>query len=456
MKAVSKILALSLVWLLALAPAASAQEELSGPLSLEQCIDYALQNNQMIKATEIDKEMANADVKVIRADGLPQVNATASVANNFIIPRVFVPADAFGGGGGAPSDETVALEFGTDFNGDAGISVTQMIFDGSFFVGLQAARTYKELSEKNNIKTRIDVAAAVTKAYYSVLINKELYQLYEDEYRRVQRLHRDVTKMYEQGFSERIDVQRLQVQVNNIATDLKRIGNTLNISYQLLKFQMGLPDSQRIELAGDMGSISPELQIEVYDDFDYGKRIEYSQLQTNQALAQLDLKNNKVKYIPSLNLFMNLGWNTGTNEFSQVFNFDNWVSSGTLGMRLNVPIFDGLRKSYMIQKNKLQIQQIDLYFDQMRNQIDNEISQARAALEVNVENMESQKSNMEMAAEIYEVTIRKYQEGVGTNLEVLDALREKRAAENNYFAAIYDAIIAKVDYDKATGSLYNP
>lgn len=421
---------------------------------MESCLAYALEHNQNVLAGEIDKQIAKADIGVFRSDGLPQLNANANFSNNFLIPQIFVPADAFGGPGGSP-DETVAVQFGTDYNADAGFTLSQMIFDGSFFVGLEAARTYRQLSEKDQVKTKIDVVEAVSKAYYGVLINTELHTLYDSEYKRLSRLYRDTRKMYEQGFAERLDVQRLQVQLNNLETEKRRVANTLDISYQLLKFQMGLSMDFPLQIEGSLSQLSPQLALNQAEDFDYAQRIEYSQLQTNERLIELDMKNNRVQYLPSLDLFANLGWNTGTQEFSETFNFSNWVSSGTLGVRLQLPIFDGLRKSYQIQKNRLQLEQIDLYFNQLRNQIDMDISQASSKLAVNLQNMDYQRSNMEMANEIYDVTVRKYEEGVGTNLEVLDAIREKRQAENNYYAAVYDALIAKVDLDKATGKLLN-
>jgi outer membrane protein TolC len=407
-----------------------------------------LVHNQNILNAQLDIVAAEGFVKENFASGLPQINGGINLADNFELPTSFLPAEIIGG----PPGESVPIQFGTKYSGNATISARQMVFDGVFFVGLEAAKTFQELSTKNHIKTKIDVVENVTKAYYSVLVSKLTLELIEKNYGRLDTLLNDTKAMYKSGFAERIDVSRVQVPFNNIKVTKENSRKMLVVAESLLKFQMGLPVEDQITL-------TDELSLEMFKDateeeFDYDQRIEYSILQTSERLALLDIKRTKVAYIPTLDLYANIGAVAGTGAGANLFNLGNeWFSFGLVGLQMNIPIFDGLRKRSSIQQKEVKLSQVHNSFELLKNGIDLEIQQSQIAYSNSVDFMNVQLENMKISEDVYNVTKIKYQGGVGSNIELINADAEYKEAQTNFFTALYSALVAKVDYNKALGKL---
>ena len=442
------------VILLALTTTDPALGQASGKtFTLEQCINYGFDNQAAVQNANLDREMAVAQIGETRADGLPQLNADADYTNYWNLQESFLPAFIFDPN--APEDEFVAVPFSQQYNSSANLTATQLIFDGSYFVGLKAAKTFKGLSEQDFIKSRQDVTELITKAYYTVLVTQVALDLIDNNYERLDTLLTETSLMYENGFAEKIDVSRIQVEFNNTKTQKSRAERSLEQAYNILKFQMGMPLSQELQLAETIEDITFEVLNYNFADFQYRDRVEISQLEITRTLAELDLKNNKVQYLPTIDAFATLGALTATNTRSEVTNFDDqWLNYGLFGFRLNLPIFDGLRKSYLIQQNRIQLAQIENDMRYLRHSIDLEQEQAKRDFANSLENLRTQEENMELALEVFQVTNIKYQEGIGSNLEVVDAETSYKDAQSNYFNALYDVLIAKVDMEKALGILY--
>ena len=430
--------------------------DISQPLTLDACLVYAFQNSETIRIAELEKAISKADVGITKSQGLPQLNGSVNYNNNFAIQTQFLPAVFFADDPNeVPANAPpVPVRFGVNHTGTAGVSLSQMLFDGSYFVGLEAARTYTELSEKSYHQSKVQVAEQITKAYYTVLVNQERQVLVSSNYKRLDTLQRETRLMYENGFVEEIDVDRLLVQYNNSKVEQENISRVTELSYYLLKFQMGIPVEQEITLSGNIADIDFDPEITAESEFQYEQRPEYAQILVNQELAQLDMKNNRVQYIPKLTANAAFGYNTGVDDFSEIVSFsDRWFEYGFFGVTMDIPLFDGLRKHHLIQKNKVQVRQLELQSRFLRNQIDLEIAQARVELQNSLDALQIQEENLALAQEVFRVTNIKYQEGVGSNLEVIDAENSLQAAETNYFNALYNALIAKVDLKKALGIL---
>lgn len=437
------------------------------PLTLENCLNYAYQNSEQLRIAELEKAISKADVGVTKAQGLPQINGAVNYTNNFAIQRQFLPdfispsvyqvllqEQLLPEGSSVPEPGIFPAAFGVQHSSTAGVTASQMLFDGSYFVGLRAARTYTELAEKSYQQSKAQTAEQVAKAYYTVLVNRERQELVASNFNRLDTLLSETRLMYENGFVEKIDVDRLQVQYNNAKTEKANIDRLAELSYYLLKFQMGMPIEQQIALAADIEDIDFDPEVVVESDFEYAHRPEYAQLLVNRDLVELDLRNNRVQYLPKLTANAAFGYNTGVNDFSEITNFsDQWFEYGYAGVTLDIPIFDGLRKHHLIQKNKVQARQLELQSRFLRNQIDLEVAQAQVDLQNGLDALEAQRENLELAQEVFRITEIKYQEGVGSNLEVVEADNALQTAETNYFSALYDALIAKVDLQKALGIL---
>ena len=439
----------------------------SQPMGLKECLAYAFAHNANVDNAELERLIADREVSVTKAQGLPQLNGSVSYTNNFAIQRQFLPDfispsvyQVLLSEGLLPTDSPIPqpgifpAAFGVQHAGIAGISASQMLFDGSYFVGLKAAQVYTDLAQKNLEQTKATTAEQVTKAYYTALVNQERQALLNSNYQRLDTLLRETQLMNENGFAEKIDVGRVRVQYNNAKTELEKNERLIEISYLLLKFQMGMPIEEEIKLTDKISDITLDFALAEEETFDYVDRPEYARIKINQNLARLDMRNNRVQYFPKLTASANAGYNTGVEQFSEITNFsDQWFEYGSFGFNLNIPIFDGLRKHHTIQKSKLQLQQLENQAGFLKNQIDLEIVRARVNLQNNLETLEVQQENLDLAQEVFDVTKIKYQEGVGSNLEVTEAQNALQSAETNYYNSLYNALIARVDLKKALGTL---
>jgi len=455
----------ALLLLMSLALSLQAQQQpdskakAEGPMSLEECLEYAYLNSENIKNAKLDIQIARADVGVTKSQGLPQIDASVTYTNNFAVPTVYLPAEASGmfsgngNGGQAPSDEEVAIRFGIKHQSNATINASQMIFDGSYFVGLKAAKVYSDLTQKDYLLTKSNIAEQVSKAYYTALVNQERSIDLRNNYSRLDTLLRETTLMFENGFAEKIDVDRIKVQYNNAKAQYNKAKRMAEVSMYMLKFQMGMPINASLELSESLSAIEGEWEVNGKDEFEYGNRLEFAKLQVNKELVQLDIRNNKVQYIPKITATANFGYNNGADDLRRLTDLSRWNELGSWGLNMSIPIFDGLRKHNLIQKNKLQLQQLEHSTSQLKNNIDLEIVQAEVDLESSLETLEVQRENLELAEEVFRVTKIKYQEGVGSNIEVTEAQYALEQAETNYYSALYDALIAKVELKKALGIL---
>ena len=429
-----------------------AQDE-SGGYTLDDCIAYALDNNQDIESAELETYISKAVVGETASEGLPQINGNININNNFKVPTSFIPSEIVDPD--APPGTFVGVQFAPQYDGLANVSLSQLIFDGSYFTALKASKVFQELSKKDYIATRINVIEAVTKAYYNVLVSEEGYNLVSQNYGRLDSLLRDTKGLYESGFAEKIDVNRVQVQFNNIKVQLKNSYELYVLSYATLKFQMGMPINDPLILKEKIADLKIGDLDTNTEAFDFTDRIEYSILQTNQRLAELDRQNNKRQYLPSLEAYASYGANTGAPTTGDLFDInDNWFGNGQFGFRMSIPVFDGFFKHYKVQQTTLKLRQIDQQFEQLENSINLEVSTSKVNYQNSVLNLDAQRENMVLAEEVYNVAKIKYEQGVGSSLEVVDSDTAYKEAQNNYYNALFDALIAKVDFEKATGQLY--
>jgi len=428
----------------------SAQEMVQ--INLKQALEYALENNVDAKNARLELLIAETTVKEELSKGLPQLNGSFNLNYNPEVPILFVPNEPPFGDPTIDSD-VIPLRFGVSYQSGLGVTVSQMIFDGSFFVGLRASKTLRELTEFDRIKTENDVLLSVKKAYFGVLVNKEQINLAQANLSRIDSLLLETKALNEAGFTEKIDVSRIQVQRNNTYTQVERSRTAYEISKQLLKIQMGLPREYDVLITETLAELNPEEQLTQLLTMEGMPRVEVNQLEKNLELVGLDLRNNTVQYMPKITFNANYQRSGAGNTLSTVYDSRNWFSSSLIGLNMQIPIFDGFLKSAKIQRNRIQQDQLEnqrLFLD---DNISLEIYQARTNLKNDLNILQVQKENMALAQEVYDISKIKYNEGVGSNLEVVEADAALKESEINYLTALYDGLIAKVDLEKALGIL---
>jgi outer membrane protein len=431
----------------------SAQTDSS--YTLQQCIDYALKNSTTIQNAELDLAIAGAKVGEIRSTGLPQITGTAQLVDNPSLQRMFLKNGGFFLDPTKPIGATVAVPnlFQQRSSGDVNAQATQLIFNGSYFVGLRAAKAYVELSQKSANLSKIDIVANVTKAFYMVVINQERIAILQANIVRLDTLLRQTRSMQKQGFVEGIDVNRLEVSYNNLVTEQEKFINLIEMSRLLLKFQMGYDVNKSITLLGSVEDLKKAETAVAGAKVDYNNRVEYQLLTTQKKLEMYNRKNIRAGYLPTISAFGKLGTIRMDQNIGEVLG-NKWYSYNMWGVTATVPIFDGFGKYYKTQQSKIAIQKIDNSLANFEDIADMQVQQSEITLKNNIKSLEIQKKNVDLAQDVSRVSKIKYQQGVGSNLEVVTAESSYKEAQTNYYNALYDLIISQVDYQKALGTLY--
>lgn len=428
-------------------------------MSLDQCVAYALENHANIKNAVLDNEIAESKVKETISIGLPQINGEAQLIDNLEVQTQFLPADAFfiPGLGFPPPEEGAVSEtaFGVQYSGIASATLSQLIFDGSYFVGLKAAKAYKELSQTSINQSKIDVVENVNKAFYLVLINRERIKLLNNNKAQLETLLEDSRVLVENGFMEQVDLQRTEVSLNNLSVNINKMKNAEAISIALLKFQMGMPQRDSISIDANFETLNDELlEVSEGDDVNYENRIEYKLLNQQLTLRKLDVKNEKVQYLPKLSAFGTLGANNGAVEAGELVDFGDWQSYSLIGLNLQLPIFSSFRRKHRIAQSQATYNQVENQIDLLENSIEFEYLQSKLTYKDQVNAIETQKKTLELAENVYRVTKIKYDEGIASNFEIIETETALQEAQTNYFEALYNALIAKIELQKSNGTLY--
>jgi len=414
--------------------------------SLQEAIEYAQRNQSSIQNAKIDEEIASNTVKQTIGIGLPQVNGSVNFQDFLKVPTNLVPGEIFGQPG-----KLLPVQFGVKYQSSLGLELNQLLFDGTYLVGLQASKTYKELSSKSLKRSRIETAVAVTKAYYSVLVSNEQLNLLDANMLRLKKSLDDTKALYKNGFVEKIDVDRLTVLNNNLETERENVIRLLDLNVNLLKFQMGMSIQSKLTLKDSIAGLQVVQTFAVSDTSAYKNRIEYSLLETQKKLNELDLKRYKSQFLPSLSAFGNTSQNLLANSFGSLF--DRSFPTTIIGFRLSVPLISGGIKLYQVRNAKLEILKTQNNLINLKNGISLEVEQAQTTYRNGLKSLENQNRNMELAQEVLRVTKIKYEQGVGSSIEVTTAETALKEAQNNYINALYDLLINKVNMDKALGKI---
>jgi outer membrane protein TolC len=420
--------------------------------TLQAAIDYALAHNYTYMNAENDAKYNTYKKNEILGQGMPQINGTADLRDNVVLPTSLFPA-SLGPLFGVFNGQAIPVKLGVPYNLTASASVNQLIFSSDYLVGVQAAKEVINLSQKNVLRSKVETAQNVSKAYYGVLINKERIKILQLNIDRVKTLRDNTIALNQNGFAEKIDVDRLEVNYNNLVTEKEKTQRLVDLSELMLKFQMGYDLQRPIALSDDMSKIENEADAKSIsaDNIDISKRPEYMALQSQQKLNEYDLKRFRMSYLPTLS-----GYGLVAEQFqkSQLdFSKSNWFPFAYIGATLNVPIFDGLQKNWRIQEAKVNLLKTQNNFSQLKQSIGLEIQTATVSYKNALVSLQTQKRNIELARNVYDVTKKKYEQGIGSSLDMNITENDLHTAETNYYNALYDLIIAKIDYQKATATL---
>lgn len=421
--------------------------------SISEAQEFAIKNNANFLNAEIDQKIAIAKKREVTGLGLPQISSSFDVKDYLELPTSLLPGEFFG----APAGVFIPVKFGVKYNATLTGQISQLVFSSDYIVALQASKTYLELSEKATNRTKIETYSAVAKAYYQVLINQERIKLLEKNVVRIKKLRDDTKAFNDNGFVEKIDLDRIDVTYNNLVVELEKTKRLIGLTETMLKFQMGYDVSKPIVLKDklDMDNL-PAIDEKLATDsnkIDFKNRIEYSLVESQLKLGELDLKRYRLSYLPTVVAYGSLSAQAQRNEFDIFDTNKGWYPIAVIGGTINLPIFDGFQKHFRIEQAKLSLLKTKNSVKGLENAITLEVTSARVIYSNAIASLSTQKKNMELAENVYNVSKKKYDAGVGSNLEVITAETSLKEAQTNYYNAMYDYLVAKVDLDKAIGNI---
>ncbi len=447
---------------------ASAQNQKVNEFSAQQAVEYAMKNAVQVRNAILDLKIQKQVNKEVMAAALPRISGSSSVNHfpnvavqsfpNFIAQATYGVLEHEGvkdGNGNpiiSPGDfGFVQAKFGTSYNANAGIDVSQLLFDGQVFIGLQARRSTLTFSQNQLEVTKEMIKVNVLKIYYQLVVGEKQLTSIEANISRFEKLLADTKEIYKNGFAEKLDVDKVSVQLNNLKTEKIKIRNQLDAGNDGLKFLLNLPQNDQLILTD---SISPELIKEdvLTDTFNYSDRKEYQLLLTAKKLGQYNVKRYQLSNLPTLAAYGNYYTTAQRNEFN-FFNDGHWFASSLIGVKLSMPLFEGFAKKSRVDKAKLELEKTNNSLENLKASIDYDVAQSKLKITASLVTVDNQLGNMELAEKVYNTTKLKYEQGLGSNQEIYNAQTELKVAQNNYYGALYDAIIAKIDFLKAIGKL---
>lgn len=415
---------------------------------LDDCVVYAQKNNVQVKNALLAIDAQVQTNREIGAAAYPTIMTSTSVMDYTKIPVSLLPAQIFGGAAGT----FIPVQFGTKFNANYGANFSQLLFDGQVFIALQARSTSLEMQRKNAALTEENIKANIYKIYYQLSASKTQLNILDANIERLNKLAHDAEVMYKNGFAEKLDVDKVNVQLNNLQTEKLKANNAVAIGYMGLKMLMGMPVKDSLVLTETINEKDLTGDVLVENEFQYALRKDFQYLTTLKKLSEYNVKRYQLSNLPTISLSGAYTKNAQRQKFD-FFEGGNWFTTSFFNLNVSLPIFNGGATMAKIRRTKIELQQVANQMDAMKNNIDNEITQAKLNYISSVATVQFQKKNMQLAETVYAQTRKKFETGTGSNTEISASQADLVSAQNNYMNALYSALIAKVDFLKATGKL---
>lgn len=426
--------------------------------SLSQAVDYALKNNPTLKNNQLDVFYAQKKVNEVIASGLPQVNASGNFMNNTqiptqVLPNFLKPVFVQAGLPGANNmDDIIAAQFGQKFSATGSINATQLIFDGGFLMGVKASREFVNLSRINMHRGEVETKVTVSKAYYQVLLVQTNLSMIDTNLKTLEKAKNDLEKLYQNGLAESTDYDRLRLQHSQLVLQRGKVADFNNIAMMVLKLQMGMALTDSIVLTDKLDALFSQSKGMATDvTVDYQKRPEYQLLKQQMLLNSYNKKRYQFGYAPSLAAFVTHQQNTFGQDFGSLGS--TWYPGTFWGLSLNVPVFDGFRKSAQIQQVSIEIMKNENDLKNLERFIDQQVYQSKAAYQRAAEQLLIQEQNLKLAQDIANRVSLKYNNGLGSSLEYTSAQSDLENARNSYLTTVYEYFIAQIELRKALGEI---
>ncbi|NRD18909.1 TolC family protein [Winogradskyella eckloniae] len=439
-------------------------------LSLQEAIDFALENNRSAINAARDIDVAEQQKKETTATGLPQINASIDYQNNLKQQVSLLPASAFDPLSGIrqleeyydledleiqalpdPPEGFLPITFGTKHSVTAFATLSQKIFDGSYLVGLQSAKVYLEISENAKIKTDLEVRKAVIEAYGNVLLAEESIQILERNIDVLEKNLFETQKIYENGLGEEESVEQLQITLSGVKSNLNNVERLKTLAYQMLNITLGLDIYNALVLTDNLETLTDQnISLSILEMENNPKStIDYLIAENDKTSKELLLKLEKSKALPTLNAFINGGYSGYGDEFNFTKKSQDWFGSSLLGVSLDIPIFSSGMRNASTQRAKINLEKAETELTETEQRIKLQIASAKSDYQFAIEDYENKKQNLNLAERIETKNQTKFFEGIGSSFELRQAQTQLYTAQQEMLQAMLDVINTKATLETA-------
>tara|TARA_Y100001958_G_C21232065_1_gene557918 strand:- start:1043 stop:2386 length:1344 start_codon:yes stop_codon:yes gene_type:complete len=411
-------------------------------VSLEEALAFGEQNNRNIKKASMEIRKAYKDQWSTIAIGLPQISANADYQNFIELPTSLIPAQFFGGNEG----EFAEVQFGTPQTMTAGLTLQQLIFDGSYIVGLEASKIFLKISENIFEKTLLEVRRNIVQTYSSVLLARENIDFLKKNKNNLEKNLLELNQLYENGFEEEESVEQIRLTLSGVKTQLRYINNVERITLDMLKLLMGFPIKSPLILSDDLEKLTNDslFNFKVPENLSLDNNIDIKIAENNLLSETLLYRYERSKGLPRLSAFLNGNYTGNSESFTFTQQEQKWFGAALLGINLQIPVFSSLRRSALSQKAKIAMLQAENDLTETQERILIEVKAAENDYKLAVENYFTNKENLELATRIEKKNQLKYFEGVTSSFELREAQLQLYSAQNNYIKSIQEVIQKKL------------
>ncbi|RPD95815.1 TolC family protein [Aureibaculum marinum] len=442
-------------------------QEVPSSFSLQEAINFALKNNRAVKNANLDIEAAKKQKWETTAIGLPQINASIDYQNWLKQQVSLLPAAAFDNTQSvievvndyfdanqtnfnvATPEGFIPLSFGTKQNMTATATLSQLIFDGSYLVGLQSAKVFLEISKNAKEKTDLEIRKAVINAYGNVLLAEESVNILEKNKTVLEKNLYEVTKLYENGLDEQESVEQLQITLSSIESNLNNANRLKTLAYQMLNITMGIDIYNNTTVTENLEDLTQQhITLALLEaNNDVKNTVDFKIAANEKASKELLLKLEKSKALPTLTAFVNGGYNGNSETFSFADKNQQWYGSSLLGLSLNIPIFSSGMRSAATQRAKINLEKSKNDLTEIEQQLKLKLESAKSDYQFAIEEYNNKKQNLNLAERIEKKNQTKYFEGIGSSFELRQAQTQLYTAQQELLKSMLDVITKKAELE---------
>ncbi|RAU83145.1 TolC family protein [Pontibacter arcticus] len=406
-------------------------------LTLEQCIQFALENQPAVQQARLNEEIGEREIKANLSGWLPQIAANYAFSHNIRRQQ-----SVFG-------DQVITI--GQKYNSNINLQANQTLYSNDLLLASRASRFTRTALDLNTQATQINTVVEVSKAFFNILLSQEQLRILNENISRQEKQYRDARAQYEQGLVDKTDYQRASITLNSIRADRKRTQETIKASTAYLQELMGLPLGAPLTLAYDYKQMEENILVDTTQQVAYGGRVEFRQLQTQKQLQDLNTRYYRWGFLPTASAFINYNPTFFSAEFSDLYNQSYPTSA--VGLQVGIPIFQGGRRIQNVKISQLQQQSLDVEQQNLERRINTEYQTAMASYKSDYNDWLTLQSNVKIAEEVYDVIKLQYNEGIKTYLDLIVAETDLRTAQLNYYNALYNVLSSKLDVQRALGTI---